>query len=596
MSENITHIHNCSCGCNTEKDPLNNALPKNESRRDFFKLTGALGLGLVTPPAIANAVSGDRYHQKEIEKNSAVQNGKAQRFTILHTSDIHAQLYTHDEFFLENNKPVYKKRGGFAVLKTMLNELRAENPANTILIDGGDCFQGGGVAALTQGKGIVSFINTIGYDLVLPGNWEVVYGKEMMRHDLGEYTSAKVCANMFHDTKDEFNTEMIFPPYWTKMLAGVKIGFIGYNDPYTATRQSPAYSYGIKFTKPQENVARYIKILREYEQCAMVFLVTHMGLAQQVDLAGKIEVQGVDYILGADTHERVRTPINGKYAKVTEPGAFGSFVARLDVVVEDGIIKDQNYQLLDVDPEKYKPDAAMSAMVERVRAPFKKELDKVIGKSKTPLVRYYVIENPMDNLITDALMWKFKDQKVHIAASNGFRFCPPLIPDLKKGYAEITNDFLWSMLPVESDVKIGEASGKQIWDWLEKELHNVFASDPAHRFGGWGVRFQGMQINFTSRNDLGKRLNWVKIDGAPINLHRLYTIVACEREGDPDDTLCRLEKVQNPRKPGATLHNIMREYLAAHPMVSPVIENRATATDAASTLLSQLEGYDYTFR
>ncbi len=596
MSEKPEHHHTPSCGCNIDEEISVDAVRKTESRRDFIKATGALGLGALTTPALANAVAGDAYHQKEMEKNQALRNGKAQRFTILHTSDIHAQLYTHDEFFLENNKAVYKKRGGFAVLKTMLNRLRAENPENTVLIDGGDCFQGGGVAALTKGKGIVSLINTIGYDLILPGNWEVVYGKEMMQHDLGEYNSSKICANMFHDTKDDFNNEMIFPPYWTKMLAGVKIGFIGYNDPLTPKRQSPAYSYGIRFTKPEESVARYIHILKEYEQCAMVFLVTHMGLAQQVDLANKMQVQGVDYILGADTHERVRKPILGKYAKVTEPGAFGSFVARLDVVVEKGVIKDQNYQLLDVDPVKYKPDALMSALIEKVRAPYKKELDTVIGKTKTPLVRYYVIENPMDNLITDALMWKFRDANINIVASNGFRFCPPLIPDPKKGYAEITNDYLWSMLPVESDVKIGEASGQQIWDWLEKELHNVFASNPAHRFGGWVVRFQGMQINFTMKNDLGKRLNWVKVNDELIKFDKFYTVVACEREGDPDDTLCRLEKVKNARKPGATLHHIMREYLAAHPMVAPVIENRATATDAASTLLSQLEGYNYEFR
>ena len=596
MPNDSKHLPNCSCGDNLDQEITSQRSLNNESRRNFFKASGAIGLGLLAPPLLANSVSGTIYHQKEIEKNLAIRNGKAQRFTILHTSDIHAQIYTHDEFFFENDKAVYKKRGGFAVLKTMLQKLKAENPSNTILIDVGDCFQGGGVAALTQGRGIVSLINTIGYDLILPGNWEVVYGKEMMRHDLGKYNSAKICANMFHDTKDEYNSEMIFPPYWTKMLAGVKIGFIGYNDPLTPKRQSPAYSYGIKFTKPEVNVARYIKILKEYEQCAMVFLVTHMGLAQQVDLANKPQVEGVDYILGADTHERVRKPIDGRYTKVTEPGAFGSFVARLDVVVENGEIKDQNYQLLDVDPNLYKPDPAMVAMVEKIRAPYKKELDKVIGKTKTPLVRYYVIENSMDNLITDALMWKFRDAGIDIVVSNGFRFCPPLIPDPRKGYAEITNDYLWSMLPVESDVKIGEASGRQIWDWLEKELHNVFAKDPAHRFGGWVVRFQGMQINFTMKNDPGKRLNWVKINKEALDLQKQYTLVACEREGDPDDTLCRLDKVKNPRKPGFTLHNIMREYLAEHPMVAPVIEKRATATDAPSTLLSQLEGYEYEFR
>jgi S-sulfosulfanyl-L-cysteine sulfohydrolase len=596
MSENIDHLCNGSCGCNAKEETDNHNTVASDSRRAFFKTAGALGIGMMTSPAVANTVSGDDYHQKEIEKNKAVKNGKAKRFTILHTSDIHAQLYTHDEFFLENNKPVFKKRGGFAILKTMLNQLKAENPANTILIDGGDCFQGGGVAALTQGKGIVSLVNTMGYDLILPGNWEVVYGKEMMLHDLGEYHSAKVCANMFHDTKDPCNADLIFPPYWTKMVAGVKIGFIGYNDPLTPKRQSPAYSHGIRFTKPEENVAKYITILKEYEQCVMVFLVTHMGLAQQVDLANKIQVQGVDYILGADTHERVRIPINGKYAKVTEPGAFGSFVARLDVVIENGLVKDQNYQLLDVDPDKYKADTDMTALVEKIRAPYKMELDKVIGKSKTPLMRYYVMENTMDNLITDALMWKFKDAKIDIAVSNGFRFCPPLVPDAKKGYANITNDFLWSMLPVESELKIGDASGKQIWDWLEKELHNVFAKNPAQRFGGWIIRFQGMKINFTKENDLGKRLNWVRVAEELLDKDKYYSLLACEREGDPDDTLCRLEKVKNPRKPGVTLHQVMRDYLAAHPMVGPVIEDRVVATDAPADLLSQLEGYDYQFR
>ncbi|MBX9784245.1 MAG: bifunctional metallophosphatase/5'-nucleotidase [Chitinophagaceae bacterium] len=593
MSHNIIHTSHCRCNSCNEEEQASSVV--QNSRREFFKNASMLTAGALMPPSLANAVSGDAHHENEIFKNKAVADGKAGVFTLLHTSDIHAQLYTHDEFFFENGKAVYKKRGGFAVLKTMLKTLKAQNPNNTLIIDGGDCFQGGGVAALTKGKGIVPLVNNIGYDLILPGNWEVVYGKQAMWKDLGGYNSAKICANMFHDTTDEFKNELIFPPYWTKMAAGVKIGFIGYNDPLTPKRQSPAYSYGITFTKPEINVAKYVKILREYEQCAMVFLVTHMGLAQQVDLSNKPELKGVDYILGADTHERVRKPIQGKFAKVTEPGAFGSFVARLDVVVENGKIKDENYYLLDVDPVKYKADAEMAALVESVRAPYKNELNKVIGTTKTPLVRYYVIENPMDNLITDALMWKYKDAKVDIVVSNGFRFCPPLIPDKVKGYAEITNDYLWSMLPVESEVKMGEVTGRQLWDWMEKELHNVFAKDPAKRFGGWVVRFQGMQINFTMNNDPGKRVNWIKVKDKELKPDDVFTMLACEREGDPDDTLCRMEKVKSPRKPGHTLHTIMREYLAAHPMVEPKMDGRATATDAPSTLLSQLEGYDYQF-
>jgi hypothetical protein len=40
----------------------------------------------------------------------------------------------------------------------------------------------------------------------------------------------------------------------------------------------------------------------------------------------------------------------------------------------------------------------------------------------------------------------------------------------------------------------------------------------------------------------------------------------------------------------------MRDYLALHSPVSPKIENRVSATDVPKDLLSQLEGYDYSFR
>jgi sulfur-oxidizing protein SoxB len=597
------HSHACACkSCQaqavSEKEKAQHVKRSESTRREFLKKASGLGLtlgvggGLISPIA-ASALTDDGGKGQEIERNQTVLQGKAQKITLLHTADIHAQLLPHDEFFIEHGKPVYKKRGGFATLKTMIKKLRAQNPENTFLVDGGDCFQGGGVAALSEGRAIIPLMNNMGYDLMLPGNWEVVYGKEMMMKDMFGYNCPKVCANMFHKTQDNFNGELIFPPYFIKRMGGFKIGFIGYNDPLTPKRQSPAYSEGIQFTQPEVNLEKYIKLLRAYEGCHLVMLVTHMGLAQQIGLANMPIVQGVDYILGADTHERVREPIVGQYAKVTEPGAFGSFIAKLDLVMENGLVKDQSYQLLDVDPDKYKEDEEMKTLVRRAREPYRQQLEKKIGTTKTPLVRYYVIETPMDNFITDAIMWKFNPD---IALSNGFRFCPPLIPDPQTGVAEITQDFLWSMLPVDSDAKQGQVTGKQVWDWMEKELQNAFAKDPAKRFGGWVVRFKGMEVNFTIGNDPGKRVNWIKVKGESIDLNKFYTIVACERDGDPNTTLCRIDEVSQPTPLRVTLHAIIEEYLSKHSPISPTLEGRATATDAPQTLLTQLMGFGYEFR
>jgi hypothetical protein len=292
--------------------------------------------------------------------------------------------------------------------------------------------------------------------------------------------------------------------------------------------------------------------------------------------------------------ERIRKPLQAKYAKVTEPGAFASFIGKMDLVIENGKIKEEAYELMEVDPFKYKADPAMLQLINKAEEPYKQEIKRVIGKTKTPLMRYYVIETPMDNLITDALMWKAKPD---IALSNGFRFCPPLLPDPKTGIADITKEFLWNMLPVNSDVKMAEVSGKQMWEWLEREMENVFAKDATKRFGGWLIRFNGMKIKFTIGNEMGKRLQEVIVDGKALGLEKNYSILACERGGGPDSVLCRIKDVRNTRKLGYTLHMVMEEYLSKFSPVAPVQEGRAIATDAAADLLTQVSGdINYQFR
>ncbi|HEX6335152.1 MAG TPA: 5'-nucleotidase, partial [Flavisolibacter sp.] len=196
-------------------------------------------------------------------------------------------------------------------------------------------------------------------------------------------------------------------------------------------------------------------------------------------------------------------------------------------------------------------------------------------------------------LITDAIMWKFNPD---VALSNGFRFCQPLAIPPGQTSAAITKDFLWNMLPVDTEAKMATASGTQLLAWLEKELENAFAKDISKRFGGWFVRFAGMQVNFTIDRPYGSRVNWVLIGGKPLEPGKDYRIAACEREGDPDDMLCRMEQVKEQHTTGVLMHRLIEEYLAYKGTVSPVMEQRATATDAPHTLLTQLRGTSYAFR
>ena len=415
-----------------------------------------------------------------------------------------------------------------------------------------------------------------------------------MQNLLGSLNGPKVCANMYHDLGDGKKGELIFPPYYIWSVGGVKIGFLGYTDPLVPIRQSPNYSKGIMYAKPEENLAYYIDVLKNQEQCVFICIIAHLGLSQQIALANMPECEGVNYILGGDTHERVRKPIVCTYAKVVEPGAFGSFVGKLDVTIENGKVVSDAYELLVVTQTKIRPDLNMQKLLDGIESPYKAGSNEIVGYSTIPLYRYFVVENPIDTMILNALNWKFPD--IDICLSNGFRFCQPLATSDKTGNIPITHAYVFDMLPVDSVVRIAKVTGKQILDWLEKELHNVFAKEASKRFGGWVIKFKGMQVRFNAFAELGNRIQSITVNGNELEFEKIYSILACQRDGDADDVLCRLKGVMEAENTTSSLHQVMYGYLKTNSPVTPIPPKNAIILDAPQTLLSQVTGVDYQFR
>lgn len=524
---------------------------------------------------------------ENIDTPDSDHSGRTDTITILQTADIHGQLNVHDELFWENDEIVFRRRGGMASIKTLFDRTRRANPDGTIILDGGDLIQGSSVAALSEGLAFVPIVREMGYDFLIPGNWEVVYGKTKMLDVLRSYDTPVIAANMF----DSETGESLFPPYFIKETKGVKLGFISYNDPEVPIRQNPSFSRGMDFTPVEHNLSQLITTLKEDHDVDVLFVVSHIGIAKQIHLANDPALEHVDYVLGNDTHERIRQPLQGQFAKVTEPGAFGSFVGRLDLILKDGKVVDERYELIEVDPEKYPPHEGLQAVVDGERSKFEAEVDEVWGRTTTPLYRYFVVENPMDNLITDAARWK---TGADISLSNGFRFSPPLNASDHRP-ADITAGYVWNMLPVNEYVKTGKATGRQIENWLEQELHNVFAENAMERFGGWMVRFSGMTVKFNAHAPRGERVAEILVGGEPLEADRLYSISACRRDGEPDHMLCRLPNAVDTEVKDYTIHDVMEEYLRHKGTVAPEVEGRAVALDLGPNVLSQMPGTGYHF-
>lgn len=510
------------------------------------------------------------------------------KITILQTADIHGQLDPHPELFWEAGEIVFKERGGLAHIKTLFDSERAKNPGRTLIVDGGDLIQGSGYVAFSKGEVMTDVINRMGYDLLVPGNWEVIYGKEQMLKVYKKFETPTIVQNMRHDESNK----NLFPSFMVKEIEGVRLGFVGINDPEVPIRQNPIFSEGIRFTGLDEGVKTLIDQLKIEEKIDVMFLITHIGIYKQVALANSEIAENVDYILGNDTHERVRRPIQGKYAKVTEPGAFGSFVGKLNLYfVNNKLVKD-DYELMDVDPKLYPADPQIQALVDKNKAPYIADLETIVGYTQVPLYRYLTVENPMDNLITDAARWK---TGADISISNGFRFGNPIVPENGKP-APITRANLWNLMPVNEPVKTGRATGKQIKTWLEKEMHNAFAQDATERFGGWLVRFSGMNVTFNSQNEKYKRIQSITINGEPLQEEKYYTISACERPGDPEDVLCRMPNVIDVETKEYTIHEVVEEYLSLYSPVNPQLERRAYCEYLGENSFSTVPGTDYIFK
>lgn len=561
----------------------------SNNRRDFIKQMGtATGAGLLATIPIASIAETINDH----EDSKIPSNNTPFTISILQTTDVHCQVHPHDELFWENNKAVFRKTGGYAHLASYLQKERKKNP-DTFIIDTGDMFQGSELSVKTTGKAMVPILNALGYNLYLPGNWEVVYYKKAMQTLLGSLNAPKVCANMYHDSGNGSKGELIFPPYYIWNVKGIKIGFVGYTDPLVPVRQSPNYSKGIIYTKPEDNLPFYVDVLRNQEQCAFVILLSHLGLSQQISLANMEVCKGVDYIFGGDTHERIRKPIQCKYAKVVEPGAFGSFVGKLTLTIKNGKVINDEYSLGEVIAEKNAPSPEMMALIKNSEQPFAEDIYKIAGYSTVPLYRYFVVENTIDTLILDALKWKITD--VDIVLSNGFRFCPPKTTPDHTGNIPITYGFIYDMLPVDSTVRKATVNGQQIKNWLETELNNVFAKNAAERLGGWVIKFKGMHVSFNAFAEKGKRVQNISVAGLPLNLDKTYNICACERDGDPTDMLCRIKGVLNAQNTTLTLHKVLKEYLLTNSPVTPTPQMNAKILDAPQTLLTQVTGVDYQF-
>jgi sulfur-oxidizing protein SoxB len=524
------------------------------SRRDFFQIAAALGLGL---PAAASAASSTKRADEVTLKDIYGFNARG-NVTLLHICDMHAHikpLYwrepstlisapnltgtpgflcgesflnyygmkgktldayfdTYMNFDALANK--FGKMGGISHMKTLINHIKKERGAdNVLLLDSGDTWQGTGVALKTQGEAIVKAQNYLGVD-VMVGHWEFTYGKERVKQLIEMLNAKFISQNIIGDDSfaDDFE-ELIFEPYTVMERGGAKIGIIGQSFPFTSTANPKEFTQGWSFGLRLDTLQQYVDKLRKEEKVDCVVVLSHDGFSVDQEVAR--QVKGIDFILSGHTHDPSPRPtvINGTVIVIA--GSHGKYVGRLDIDIQNHKVKGYEYKLIPVASNLIPADPEGEKLVAELYSPFDKEFGEILGMTKNTLYKRDTFHSTFDELINDSIISAMDSD---ISFTPGYRWGTTVL-----GGDPITMDNVYEMTGITyPNVYTFELGGQQIRHLLEDIADNVFNANPLYQQGGDMSRLGNVTYDIKIGAASGKRISNLMVGGKALDDNKTYKV------------------------------------------------------------------------
>lgn len=517
------------------------------SRREFFHLAAATAVASGTIPVTQAAAKQTLTQAKLLEFDTTGQ------VTLLHFTDMHAQLtpvYFREpsinigvgevdglpphitgkdflsEFGIGPDTPEayaltsedftalakeYGRVGGVDRMMTLVNAIRAERPNNTLFLDGGDTWQGSYTSLMTGGEDMVQVQNAMKID-AMTAHWEFTYGEDRVQELKEMLEFPFLCGNVT-DTEWE---EDVFEAISYFERGGIKVAVIGQAFPYTPVANPryliPNWSFGINEKKVQANVEK-----ARASGAELVVLLSHNGFDVDRKLASR--VSGIDIILTGHTHDALPKAVTVGKTVLIASGSHGKFLSRLDVDVQAGEMKGYSYKLIPIFADVIDPDPEMAKLVADIRAPYKQDLERVLGTTESLLYRRGNFNGTFDDLICQALL---EERDAEIALSPGFRWGATLLPG-----QEITVEDVHHHTSITyPNVYRTEMTGEFLKVILEDVADNLFNTDPYYQQGGDMVRVGGMGYTIDIDKPIGSRISnmtYLK-DGSAIDANRNYVV------------------------------------------------------------------------
>ncbi len=516
-------------------------------RRDFLQLLSIAGAGSFFAPGAMQAAWGSDKDPYDIPAFGNV--------TLLHMTDSHAQLlpvwwrepdtnigvgsvlnqtphlcgkWMLDYYGVNHGKRneysfscldfatlahQYGKIGGYAHIATLVKRYRQQLGAErTLLLDGGDSWQGSATSLWTKGEDMVGAQNLLGVDDFV-GHWEFTFGQKQVEYLVKNKLKANFLAqNVFSNTWQE----PVFKPYHIHETGGRRIAVIGQAFPFTPIA-NPAYlipdwGFGIH----TENMQKMVDKCRQEEHADLVVVLSHNGA--DVDKKMASLVKGIDIILGGHTHDIMGPkPFQVGKTLIINTSTNGKILARFDLDVGKGQLKGWRFHYLPVFSNLIPADPQMEQYIAGVRKPYLEKLQQPLATTGSLLYRRDNFNGTFDQLLCDALR---QEMDCEASFSPGFRWGYCKLP----GETITMEDVMGQTAITYPQVTVNEYTGEQIKNIMEQVADNIFNPNPYYQQGGDMIRVGNIQYHFNPDEKIYHRISNLQIGGKLVQANKKYKV------------------------------------------------------------------------
>lgn len=304
---------------------------------------------------------------------------ESKQLDILFTHDTHSHLNSFTT--IVNGEK--KEAGGFAKLKTLIDEHKKVNP-DTLVLDGGDFSMGTLIQTVYDTEAAeLRMLGQIGCDVTTLGNHEFDYQSKGLADMLnaaknsGDTVPSLVLCNVDWDameeaglSEDQKQIQSAFEKYQVKdyvvvQKGNIKIAVLGV---FGKDALVCAPTCELVWKDPVKAAKQTVEKIKKKEKVDMIACVSHSGTWDDADksedeILAK-EVPDIDLIISGHTHSQLDKPIQHGNTYIVSCGEYGKNLGTISMTQkDDGRWKATSYELIPVSDE-VNPDETTQAKID----------------------------------------------------------------------------------------------------------------------------------------------------------------------------------------------------------------------------------------